>query len=103
MKNLTIIARTVSIQFILLLLLGAIFDFTKPASAQSAVSDDVKHDTPGQTIKPSQALHIDINLALVNVTVTDPYSPSFPGLSPVTSRALETTTSQQVRIYPSKT
>jgi len=53
---------------------ATIFNFAKPASAQSPRSDEVKHDTPGQTIKPSQALHIDVNLALVNVTVTDPYS-----------------------------
>src|SRR5260221_4163922 len=96
MKNLTIIARTVSIQFILLLLLGAIFDFTKPASAQSAVSDDEKHDTPGQTIKPSHALHIDENLALVNVTVTDPYSRIVTGLEPDNFSAYDYTVQQQV-------
>jgi len=73
MKNLTITARAVSIQLILFLLLGAtIFNFAKPASAQSVVSDEVKHDTPGETIKRGQGLHIDVNLALVNVTVTDP-------------------------------
>ena len=84
MKNLTTTARAVSIQLFLLLLLGAtIFNFAKPASAQSHVSDEVKHDTPGQTIKPSQALHIDVNLALVNVTVTDPYSRIVTGLDPL--------------------
>src|SRR5260370_35549932 len=96
MKNLTIIARTVSIQLILLLLLGAIFDFTKPASAQSAVSDDVKHDTPGPTIKPSQALHIDVNLAFVNASVTDPYSPLLPGLDPDNFRVSQDSVEQEV-------
>src|SRR6266446_7025567 len=102
MKNLTIIARTVSIQFILLLLLGAIFDFTKPASAQSAVSDDVKHDTPGQTIKPSQAVHIDVNLALVNVTVTDPYSRIVTGLEPDNFRVFEDNIEQEVVNFSSE-
>src|SRR5260221_4825381 len=102
MKNLTIIARTVSIQFILLLLLGAIFDFTKPASAQSAVSDDVKHDTPGQTIKPSQALHIDVNLALVNVTVTDPYNRVVTGLEVDNFRVFEDKIEQEVVNFSSE-
>src|SRR5712664_2723588 len=102
MKNLTIIARTVSSQLILLLLLGAIFDFTKPASAQSPVSDEVKHDTPGQTIKPSQALHIDVNLALVNVTVTDPYSRIVTGLEPDNFRAFEDNVEQEVVNFSSE-
>jgi Ca-activated chloride channel homolog len=103
MKNLTITARAVSIQPILLLLLGAsIFNFAKPASVQSLVSDDVKHDTPGQTIKPSQALHIDVNLALVNVTVTDPYSRIVTGLEPDNFRVFEDNVEQEVVNFSSE-
>jgi Ca-activated chloride channel homolog len=103
MKNLTITARAVSIQLILLLLLGAsIFNFAKPASAQSLVSDEVKHDTPGQTIKPSQALHIDVNLALVNVTVTDPYRRIVTGLEPDNFRVFEDNVEQEVVNFSSE-
>src|SRR6266403_2815469 len=102
MKNITIIARAVSPQLILLLLLGAIFNFAKPASAQSPVSDEVKHDTPGQTIKPSQVLHIDVNLALVNVTVTDPYSRIVTGLEPDNFRVFEDNVEQEVVNFSSE-
>ncbi len=102
MKNITIIARAVSPQLILLLLLGAIFDFPKPASAQSPVSDEVKHDTPGQTIKRGQALHIDVNLALVNVTVTDPYSRTVTGLEPDNFRIFEDNVEQEVVNFSSE-
>jgi hypothetical protein len=32
--------------------------FVSLAAAQSLVSDDVKHDTPGQVIKQGQSLHL---------------------------------------------
>src|SRR5712672_3672528 len=103
MKNLTITARAVSIQLILLLLLSAtIFNFAKPASAQSPVSDEVKHDTPGQTIKQGQGLHIDVNLALVNVTVTDPYSRIVTGLEPDNFRIFEDNVEQEVVNFSSE-
>src|SRR6267154_288752 len=103
MKNLTITARALSIQLILLLLLGAtIFNFAKPASAQSVVSDEVKHDTPGETIKRGQGLHIDVNLALVNVTVTDPYSRIVTGLEPDNFRVFEDNVEQEVVNFSSE-
>ena len=67
--------------FIALILFGIItWNFPALAVAQSAVSDDVKHDTPGQAIKQGQSLHIDVDLALINVTVTDPYNRLVTGL-----------------------
>jgi len=97
MKNITITARALSKQLILLLLLGAtIFNFPKVVSAQSLVSDEVKRDTQGQTIKQGQALHIDVNLALVNVTVTDPYSRIVTGLEPDNFRIFEDNVEQEV-------
>jgi Ca-activated chloride channel homolog len=103
MKNLTITARALSIQLIPLLLLGAtIFNFAKPASAQSVVSDEVKHDTPGETIKRGQGLHIDVNLALVNVTVTDPYSRIVTGLEPDNFRVFEDNVEQEVVNFSSE-
>ena len=103
MKNITITARALSEQLILLLLLGAaIFNFPKLASAQSVVSDGVKRDTPGQTIKEGQALHIDVNLALVNVTVTDPYSRIVTGLESDNFRIFEDNIEQEVVNFSSE-
>src|SRR6267154_451981 len=103
MKNITITARALSKQLILLLLLGAtIFNFPKLVSAQSRVSDEVKRDTQGQTIKQGQALHIDVNLALVNVTVTDPYSRIVTGLEPDNFRIFEDNIEQEVVNFSSE-
>ena len=103
MKNITITARALSKQLILLLLLGAtIFNFPKVVCAQSLVSDEVKRDTQGQTIKQGQALHIDVNLALVNVTVTDPYSRIVTGLEPDNFRIFEDNIEQEVVNFSSE-
>jgi Ca-activated chloride channel family protein len=103
MKNITITARALSKQLILLLLLGAtIFNFPKLVSAQSLVSDEVKRDTPGQTIKQGKALHIDVNLALVNVTVTDPYSRIVTGLEPDNFRIFDDNIEQEVVNFSSE-
>jgi hypothetical protein len=75
--------RVVFVPFISFLFFGiAIWKLPALAIAQSAVPDDVKHDTPGQLIKPGQSVHIDVDLALVNVTVTDPYDRLVTGLEP---------------------
>src|SRR5260370_13796219 len=103
MKKITITARALSKQLILLWLLGAtMFKFPKVVSAQSLVSDEVKRDTQGQTIKQGQALHIDVNLALVNVTVTDPYSRIVTGLEPDNFRIFEDNIEQEVVNFSSE-
>src|SRR6266699_2682344 len=74
-KGSFIATRVFFVPFISLLLFGiATWKFPPFAVAQSLVLDDVKHDTPGRVIKQGQAVHIDVDLALVNVTVTDPYN-----------------------------
>jgi hypothetical protein len=103
MKNSMITSRVSSAQFIFLLLFGAaIFNCPAPGSAQSLVSDDVKHNTPGQPIGPDQALHIDVNLALVNVTVTDPYNRLVTGLKPDNFRVFEDNIKQEVVNFSSE-
>jgi len=69
----SLIATCVSfVPFISLLLFGIVtWKFPALAVTQSLVLDDVKHDTPGRVIKQGQSVHIDADLALVNVTVTD--------------------------------
>jgi len=47
---------------------------------EEAKKDDVRKDTPGTRIKPGSTVHIDVDLALVNVTVTDPFNRLVTGL-----------------------
>jgi Ca-activated chloride channel family protein len=91
------------VPFISLLLFGiAIWNFPWPAVAQSTVHDDVKHGTPGQVIKRGQSLHIDVDLALVNVTVTDPHDRQVTGLEPDNFRIFENNVEQEIRYFSSE-
>jgi Ca-activated chloride channel homolog len=82
---------------------AAIFDLQRSAaSAQSLVPADVKHDTPGQPITRDQVVHIDVNLALVNVTVTDPYNRIVTGLEPDNFRVFEDNIEQEVVNFSSE-
>ena len=58
------------------------------APAAAPAPDDVTKNTPGTRIKPTQGLHIDVDLAMVNVTVTDPYNRLVTGLDPDNFRVL---------------
>jgi Ca-activated chloride channel family protein len=69
---------------------------------QSSVANDVKHDTPGQVIKPGQTVHIDVDLALVNVTVTDPYNRLVTGLDPENFRVFENNVEQEIQYFSSE-
>jgi Ca-activated chloride channel homolog len=103
MKNSTATTRASLAQLVFLLLLGAAFlNFPTPASAQSLVFDEVKHDTPGQPIQRGQAVHIDVDLALVNVTVTDPYNRIVTGLEPDNFRIFEDNIEQEVVNFSSE-
>jgi len=62
----------------------------------------VKHDTPGQVIKQGQSLHIDVDLALVNVTVTDPYDRLVTGLEPDNFRVFENNIEQEIQYFSSE-
>src|SRR5439155_26001128 len=76
----------------------------RPASAAPAKEDkfkppgrpakvDVRKNTPGN---PVQGLHLDVDLALVNVTVTDPYNRLVTGLDPDNFRVFEDNIEQEV-------
>src|SRR5271170_6785334 len=78
------------------------FDFSAAAFAQALVPSDAKHDTPGQPIKQGQSLHIDVDLALVNVTVTDPYNRLVTGLEPENFRIFEDKVEQEVVNFSSE-
>jgi Ca-activated chloride channel homolog len=96
-------ARVFSIPLIFLLLFGiVIWNFAPVAVAQSAVPDDVKHDTPGQVMKQGQPVHVDVELALVNVTVTDPYNRLVTGLEPDNFRIFENNVEQEIQYFSSE-
>jgi Ca-activated chloride channel homolog len=58
--------------------------------------DDVRKDTPGTSFKPGGTIHFDVDLALVNVTVTDPYNRLVTGLETDNFRVFEDNIEQEV-------
>jgi Ca-activated chloride channel homolog len=75
---------------------------TEPASLHTTTKDDVRRDTPGLTIKPGKMLHTDVDVALVNVTVTDPYNRLVTGLEPDNFRVFEDNAEQEVVSFSSE-
>ena len=65
-------------------------------------SDDVKKNTFGIPFKPSQGLHIDVDLALVNVVVTDPNDRLVSGLDPDNFRVFEDNVEQEIVTFSSE-
>jgi Ca-activated chloride channel family protein len=63
--------------------------------------DDVRHDTPGTPIKRGQ-IKMDVEMALVNVTVTDPYNRLVTGLEPDNFRVFEDNVEQEVVTFSSE-
>jgi len=103
MNNGYVMTPTWSAPLIAVLIVGAaIFNAAATSSAQSHVSNDVKHDTAGHPIRPDHAVHIDVNLALVNVTVTDPYNRIVTGLEPDNFRIFEDNVEQEVTNFSSE-
>ena len=64
--------------------------------------NDVKKDTPGLPLKPGNLLHMDVDLALVNVTVTDPYNRLVTGLESDNFRVFEDNVEQEVVTFSSE-
>ncbi|MFI5093178.1 MAG: VWA domain-containing protein [Candidatus Acidiferrales bacterium] len=69
---------------------------------QEKPKDDVTKNTPGQVIKPGKALTMDVDLALVNVTVTDPYNRLVTGLDKENFRVFEDNVEQEVVTFSSE-
>jgi Ca-activated chloride channel homolog len=71
----------------------------KPAADANEIKikrDDVRKNTPGQVLKPGRAMKMDVDVALVNVTVTDPYNRLVTGLEQENFRVFEDNTEQEV-------
>ena len=97
--------RTVNWRLSLLLISLAFFGVaisSVPAPVFAQSHADVKHDTPGQPIKPGQPLHVDVDLALVNVTVADPRNRLVTGLEPDNFRIFEDNVEQEIVNFSSE-
>src|SRR5229473_915331 len=86
----------------LLLIALVVLIFPALGFPQSGFTNDVKHDTPGQVVKQGQTVHIDVDLALVNVTVTDPYNRLVAGLEPDNFRVFENSVEQEIQYFSSE-
>ena len=74
-------------------------DDTKP---KAKVVDDVRKDTPGKGFKPGGTLHVEVDMAMVNVTVTDPYNRLVTGLDPDNFRVYEDNVEQEIVTFSSE-
>jgi Ca-activated chloride channel family protein len=102
-KSRLVAPRVFFVSLIPVLFFGILmWKFPSRAVAQSLFADDVKHDTPGQVIKQGQSVHIDVDLALVNVTVTDPYNRLVTGLEADNFRVFENNVEQEVQYFSSE-
>jgi len=66
------------------------------ANGENKAKEDVRRDTPGLVLKPGQTMHMDVDLALVNVTVTDPYNRLVTGLDTDNFRVFEDNVEQEL-------
>ncbi len=71
-------------------------DEAKREELKEVKKDDVRKDTAGTPFKPGGTIHFDVDLALVNVTVTDPYNRLVTGLEPDNFRVFEDNIEQEV-------
>jgi Ca-activated chloride channel family protein len=102
-KGSVVVTRAFVVPIIALVIFGVIvWNLSALAAPQSAVHDDVKHDTPGQIFKRGQSLHMDVNLALVNVTVTDPRDRVVTGLEADNFRIFENNVEQEIQYFSSE-
>src|SRR5207249_12326027 len=71
-------------------------DEAKREEVKEIKKDDVQKDTAGTPFKPGGTIHFDVDLALVNVTVTDPYNRLVTGLETDNFRVFEDNIEQEV-------
>src|SRR3984885_2131815 len=74
----------------------------EPQGPPQALKDDVKKNTVGEKLQPRQGLKLDVDLALVNVTVTVPYNRLVTGLDPDNFRVYEDNVEQEVVTFSSE-
>ena len=72
-----------------------------PPPAPSKLTD-VSHNTPAVTIRPGKVIRTDVDLALVNVTVTDPFNRLVTGLEQDNFRVFEDNVEQEIVTFSSE-
>src|SRR5437016_6066649 len=77
-------------------------DDAKREEVKEVRKDDVRKDTPGTPFKPGGTIHFDVDLALVNVTVTDPYNRLVTGLETDNFRVFEDNVEQEIQTFSSE-
>jgi Ca-activated chloride channel homolog len=98
-KSSLVAPRAFSAPFIFLLLS---FNFPALTVAQSIVPGEVRQDTPGRVIEQGQSVRVDVELALVNVTVTDPHNRMVTGLESDNFRIFENDVEQEIQYFSSE-
>jgi Ca-activated chloride channel family protein len=72
-----------------------------PPPARSKL-EGVTHNTPSVTIHPGKVIRTDVDLALVNVTVTDPFNRLVTGLEQDNFRVYEDNVEQEIVTFSSE-
>jgi Ca-activated chloride channel family protein len=72
---------------------------TSPSPADPQSLGSAMKDTSGVPTKADRGIHIDVDLALVNVTVTDPYDRPVTGLDPTNFRVFENNIEQEILTF----
>jgi Ca-activated chloride channel family protein len=88
--------------FLLAVAFAAISAFSSHARAQSLGDNNRNQDHPGRAVDRSQPIHMNVDLALVNVTVTDPYNRLVTGLESDNFRIFEDNVEQEVVNFSSE-
>ena len=73
-----------------------------PSKANSKASAPLKQNTSGDPIRPGQGIRMDVDLALLNVTVTDPYDRPITSLERSNFRVFENNVEQEVVTFSSE-
>jgi len=63
---------------------------------------EISRDTPAVTIRPGKVIRADVDLALVNVTVTDPFNRLVTGLDEDNFRVFEDNVEQEIVTFSSE-
>ena len=99
----TVKASVCFLRCISIVLLVMVIWYVPPlAVAQSAVSGSVKRDTPSRPIHQNQTVHIDVDLVLVDVTVTDRHDRLVIGLASDNFRIFENNVEQEIQYFSSE-
>jgi Ca-activated chloride channel family protein len=68
----------------------------------SAKLNEIMHNTPPVTLRPGKLIRTDVDLALVNVTVTDPFNRLVTGLEQDNFRVFEDNIEQEIVTFSSE-